>query len=247
MENRELLALLSVRYEGNWHRIAAALKRKERPESKMIADRYVTVIDDEYPARLKDLRYPPWVLFYRGDLSLLQRRSVTIVGSRKMSAQGKRVTEEIARTLAPACVIVSGLAKGVDAAAHGAALEGGGRTIGVIGSGLRYTYPAVNAGLYRRMEKEDLILSEFPHDTGVRREHFPWRNRILAALSKQVIVTQASVSSGTMHTVNEALALDREIWCVPYPYGDPSGEGCDLLIQQGANILYEKKQLIDFL
>ena len=90
------------------------------------------------------------------------------------------------------------------------------------------------------LEKEQLILSEYPDTTGVKKYHFPWRNRILAALGDCVVVTQAALKSGTMATVNEALELGKEVWCFPYPYNEEAGKGCNLLISQGANILYDE-------
>ncbi len=246
MEKREQLALYSCMYKGSWNLIAAAIKNELPARETEIRDRYITIFDEEYPPLLKQLRFPPWVLFYRGDLSLLKEKPVTIVGSRRISEYGQKVTETVAAVLAETHVLVSGLAKGADGIVHRTALERGKKTIGVIGSGLDRRYPAANADLYKRMEKDGLILSEFPAGAEIRKENFPWRNRILAALSPRIIVTQAALRSGTMHTVNEALQLDREIWCVPYPFADAAGAGCDLMIQQGANILYDPEQLVDF-
>ena len=247
MEKSRQLALYSCMYRGNWRLINEALRNERIPPDIEIGEKYITVLDEAYPASLKQLQYPPWVLFYRGDVSLLKEKSVTIVGSREVSEYGRGTTEKIASYLARSSVLVSGLARGVDGIVHKTALDTGGKTIGVIGSGLDQRYPADNTGLYRRMEQNGLILSEFPRGSGIRKEYFPWRNRILAALSPKLIVTSAALRSGTMHTVNEALQLDREIWCVPYPFDDGSGAGCNLMIMQGANILYETGQLVDFL
>lgn len=247
MRDSETLAAYSCMYNGDWTEIASAVSERRTPLPCHIPTGYITVLDKDYPERLKSLRYPPWVLFYQGDLSLLKKKSVTVIGSRNLSGYGRKMTHEIVRRLAGSHVIVSGLARGADGEAHRCALEAGGRTIGVIGSGLKTHYPRENEMLYRQMAEKHLILSEYPYDTGVRKEHFPWRNRILAALSGRIIVTQAAPKSGTMLTVNEGLVLDREIWCVPYPYGSEEGGGCNLLIQQGANMLYDPAQLDDFL
>ena len=170
-----------------------------------------------------------------------------MIGSRDVCPYGLEVTSSVASYLSAEHTLVSGLAKGIDACVHETAILCGGKTIGVIGSGLRWVYPRSNLRLYQKMKRDHLILSEYPFEEGVRREHFPWRNRILAALGSRTIVTQAAVRSGTMHTVNEALNLGREVWCVPYPYGSEYGSGSNLLIQQGANILYDREQLKHFL
>jgi DNA processing protein len=246
MGKRENLAALAIRYEGEWTAIANALIQEEEAE-ETIRDPYLTIYDADYPDALRALRYPPWVLFYHGDKSLLKQRMITIVGSRKLSSYGRIMTDRCASLLSQKYVIVSGLARGADGQAHRSALEAGGHTIGVIGSGLGHVYPRENADLYARMEKRDLILSEYPYDTGVRKYHFPWRNRILAALGECIIVTEARINSGTMLTVNDALTLSKDIWCVPHPYGSEEGKGCDRLISQGAFILYAKDQLEDLM
>lgn len=246
MEQREILAYYACRYNGDWNRIAKAEICHEEPLVTEIPTPYITICDAAYPDMLKQLRYPPFVLFYEGDITLMQKSCVTVIGSRKITPYGGQVTEHICRKLSGKHVLVSGLAKGVDGIVHACAIENGGRTIGVIGSGLSVHYPYVNEPLYKMMRRDHLILSEYPYRTGIRKQHFPWRNRILAALSRKIIVTQATVKSGTMLTVNEALELNREVWCIPHPFDDDTGKGCGLLIQQGANLLYETEQLEDF-
>ena len=243
MNQRERLIAAAVFYEGNWNRIKEALIKKEE-FTNTSAQNCITIYDEEYPACLKELKYPPFVLFYKGDIGLLKKPMITIVGSRELSPYGKQVTEAASRILAKKYVIVSGLAKGADGSAHAMALRYG-KTVGVIGSGLGTRYPAVNIPLYKEMEQRGLIVSEYPYHTGVRREHFPWRNRILAALSARVIVTGARLRSGTMLTVNEALELGRDVYCFPYPFGEESGMGCDRLILEGAGILYTEDQLYE--
>lgn len=243
MEQQERIAQYSIRYEGDWSKIAAALKNREPVIPQKITDPFITIFDEDYPEALHDLRFPPWVLFYRGNIELLKRPAVTIVGSRRMTGYGKRVTALSASVLSEKYVLVSGLAKGVDGIVHRTAIGCGGNTVGVIGCGLNTRYPRENEYLFRAMEKEQLILSEYPSSTGVKRHHFPWRNRILAALGQRVIVTQASLRSGTMGTVNEAMNLDREIWCFPYEFDDETGSGCNLLISQGANIMRDRRDL----
>lgn len=243
MDKRERLIAYACSECGDWSRIAEALRIGKECTCRT-DEPCITIYDDIYPESLRQLRFPPWVLFYRGDISLLKRPSVTIVGSRKMTEYGNQVTRLITDALKDRFVLVSGLAAGVDAAVHESAMKGG-RTIGVIGSGLDTRYPSQNRALYEKMQQEHLILSEYPHAVGVRREHFPWRNRILAALGQCTIVTEARIRSGSMLTVNEAIALSRDIYCVPSLFGSESGSGCNRLIGQGAMILYEIEQLKD--
>ena len=171
---------------------------------------------------------------------------MTIVGSRELSDYGRSVTELASSILCRKYVIVSGLAKGADAFAHRTAISCGAKTIGVIASGLKIQYPSCNIDLYKKMQQEHLILSEYPYDTGIQKHHFAWRNRILAALGEACIVTSAKVKSGTMLTVNEAINLSKDVWCFPYPFESEEGKGCNKLVQEGAFLLYDTKQLFDF-
>ena len=243
MNRQEILASYSLKYEGDWTRIAEAVRNHEKPGSVPQAS-YFTIYDEIYPQTLKELRFPPWVIYYQGDTSLLKKDGITVVGSRNPDDYGIQVTRDITTRLCLDYVMISGLAKGVDALVHHTAIRCGGKTIGVIGSSLSVQYPKENQDLYRAM-RDHLILSEYPPDTGVRKKHFPWRNRILAALGKAVIVTQAACKSGTMHTVNEAINLSKDVYCVPHPFMSEAGEGCNKLISQGAMILYGFAQLED--
>lgn len=242
MNDRERLAGYACRFQGDWKQIQHAwmhnIDTDETP-----ADPFITILDKEYPPQLKQLQYAPWVLFYEGDITLLQKRMITLVGTRKPSVQGAQAAIAITSRLSRQFVIVSGLAKGVDGICHRTALVHQKPTIGVIAHGLDTVYPMVNQDLYAAMKQQGLILSEFPRGTPVRKYSFPWRNRILAALSEAVIVVQASVHSGTMHTVREALQLGKEIWCVPHPFQQEEGFGCNALIDDGARILYDLDQL----
>ena len=246
MEKREKIAQYAYMYDGDWAIICNAVTNNIEADNIEIRENYITVFDEEYPECLKQLRYSPWILFYQGDISLLKSRCMTMIGSRSMTAYGERMTKMCADLLKREYTLVSGLAKGVDGMVHRCAADGG-RTIGVIGSGFSVRYPSCNQDLYEVMAKEHLILSEYPWHTGISRHHFPWRNRILAALGEAVFVMQAEIRSGTMLTVNEALQLSREVYAVPYPFGSEEGAGCNKLIYDGANILYTREQITDFL
>ena len=241
--DRNTLASLSVRYEGNWKMIEQAVRNNEK-SSLPVRDAFITILDEEYPACLKELKYPPWVLFYEGDISLLHTPMASVVGSRNIVSWGRKITILTAGILSQRYTIVSGMARGADACAHEAALIRG-RTIGVTGSGLGVRYPKENEALYRKMASTQLLITEFPHHTGVRKQNFPWRNRILAALGEFTVVTQAQEKSGTMITVNEALELSRDVYCVSYPFASREGRGCSRLIAEGAMILYDIEQLYE--
>lgn len=247
MDVRTQLVSYSYSYDGNWSKIAKAIQNQETIPSIPIKESYLTILDKDYPEAFRKLRFPPWVLYYQGNLNLLKQPMITIIGSRKMTPYGKTMTMFISKTLATKYVIVSGLAKGVDGCAHETTILNHGKTIGIIGSGLDTEYPKGNAALYQEMKQNHLILSEYPRHVKVSKANFPWRNRLLAALGEKIIVTQASIHSGTMLTVNEAIALSKDIYCFPYPYGSEEGEGCNYLLQQGASMLYTHTQIQDFL
>ena len=242
MDKRKKLATLSVMYQGDWDKIAKALQDDVQAIDIPIKDSYITIYDSEYPDSLRKLRFPPWVLFYSGDISLLRKPMLTMIGSRQMTDYAKWLVEESVMNLKERFVLVSGLAKGVDGYVHTMAIQGG-HTIAVIGSGLDIHYPYENEHLYQQLQKTDLILSEYPSGTGVRKHHFPWRNRILAALGESVIVIAAKIRSGTMCTVNEAISLDKDIYVFPHLYRSEQGMGCNKLIADGAQILYDTIQI----
>ena len=240
---REYMAACAVKAKGDWAKTAALLKKNQDMDVR-VEEPYITCLDPCYPEELKRLRYPPWVLFYRGDIRLLARPKASIVGSRDMNEEGRANTILASEILSSNFVIVSGLAKGVDGMAHFTALRKG-RTIGVIGSGLDIHYPSCNAYLYQKMEKEHLILSEYPAGTPVEKHHFPWRNRIIAALGQFLVVTQAALKSGTMITVNDAFALGKDVYAFPFGFMEDEGRGCGRLIFDGAQIIYEESVLKD--
>lgn len=234
---RENMIQAAIKFEGNYEKIAFAIKNNEKISTGVRIDRVITILDKEYPATLKQLRYPPFVLFYKGNPELLNQSAISVIGSRLPESYGIEMTRKIVGNCNRKYVIVSGLAKGIDAIAHQEALNTNRKTIGVIGCGIDRIYPMENEHLYHQMSKFGCIVSEYPGYTPPRRHHFPFRNRLIAALSEKCIVTAATLKSGTMLTVNEALTLGKEVICIPYPIGSANGEGCNLLISQGASIL----------
>ena len=194
--------------------------------------------DDGYPDKLGHLADPPPVLFARGRLELLLRPSVTIVGSRRSTAYGRRSAEALAAQMAlRGITVVSGLALGIDGASHRGTLEAGGDTIAVLGSGVDLIQPASHRRLGERIGREGLLLSEFLPGEPARPHHFPRRNRILAGLSGAVVVVEAAEKSGALITVEHALDRGRDVYAVPGALDAPQSRGCNTLIRQGAQVI----------
>lgn len=234
---REQILAYALKYNGEYDRMKKAISNDEDWHMPDYEGHYVTIIDDDYPKALLLLEDPPFILFYKGDLGLLKGEYLGVIGSRLASPVGLDYTSYLINKCPSRYGIVSGLAKGIDAAAHSNAIRIGRKTIGVIGCGINRIYPKENQWLYESMAVDHLILSEYPDDTPPYASHFPWRNRIIAALAKRIVVVEAKEKSGTLLTVNEALKLDKDIYVFPYRYDDTFGKGCNMLIQQGANML----------
>lgn len=201
--------------------------------------RIFTLADPDYPEALRELYDPPICLYWRGRLPDPKTPFCAIVGSRRLSSYGCRMTSAIASDAAAAGFgIVSGLALGADTLAHTAAVEAGTPTLGVIGGGMMNFYPKANLELARRMiESGGAVLSEFPLNFPVHRTNFPRRNRIVAALSRAVIVTEAGMESGALITAKLALEIGREVFAVPGHADNPQAQGCHKLIKEGAGLV----------
>ena len=196
--------------------------------------------EGEYPAALDDLEFPPRQLYGLGDPSMLHPPIVAIVGTREPTAYGLRITRAIAGSLARAGVsIVSGMARGIDAAAHRAALEVGGRTVAVMGTGIDVPYPTGHRDLHRLLSERALVISE--HGSGVRAHKgaFPRRNRIIAALAPVTIVIEAGDRSGALNTADWAADLRRTVAAVPGPIDSPQSVGTNDLIRTGSTMIAE--------
>lgn len=202
--------------------------------------RRIELGDDGYPPALLDLRSPPRVLWAIGDMAMLGSPIVAIVGTRKATAYGERVTREIAAALARAgASIVSGMARGIDRCAHTAALDVGGRTVAVLGTGVDIAYPAAHRPLHRRIRQRGLVLSEELPGAHAGPGSFPKRNRLIAALASVTIVTEAGVDSGAGITAGHALELGRTLAAVPGPIDSPQSKGTNLFIRDGATVIAE--------
>lgn len=227
--NREKLIAYSFYYGGEYDRIEKAIADDE-PYKDVKIENVLTILDDDYPKKLRDLERAPYVLYYKGDLSLLEKEAIAIVGSRNPCEYALKATAALVKGNNDK-VIISGLAKGIDACAH----ENASETIGILGCGIDYIYPFCNYDLIRRVEKQGLILSEYPGMSKPYAYHFPFRNRIIAALSERVYVMQSAKKSGTMTTVNEALHLGKAVSVLPYDLFAEEGRQNNLLIYEGAD------------
>lgn len=195
----------------------------------------VTLLDPGYPRFLKSISDPPVALFYAGKLAVMQRPAVALVGSRKCGDYGRQITKQLAGELARlGFVVVSGLAAGIDAAAHGAALEVGGLTLAVLGSGPDIVYPRHHRDLAAGIVHQDgCVLSEFPPGTPPRAFHFPVRNRIISGLCHAVIVVEAQQRSGSLITAHHCLDQGRQLFAVPGPINQTGSRGTNTLIASG--------------
>lgn len=208
---------------------------------------YLTLQDKEYPELLKHIKNPPTIFYKKGTYSFNNNdKLVSVVGTRRITEYGREVTSLLVSDLVNAgCVIVSGLAMGVDAAAHQATITAGGRTIAVLGSGVDLCTPAENAGLYSKiLESGGAIISENPLGTTPNKGSFPVRNRIIAGLSMGVLVTEGAQDSGSLITANDAFANDRKVFAVPGPITSAVSKGPISLIAQGAKIVSTAEDIL---
>ncbi len=254
LKGQEIIAYLAVKYRGQWEDIYDAIKRKEHLEEENVKEvvsniksHYLTIIDEEYPECLKRIYQPPFCLFYYGNLNLIKKsvKHLGVVGSREMSAYGRKATDALLKKVSLSTCIVSGLAKGVDAKAHEAAIKNNGSTIAVLGSGIERCYPATNLSLYQEIKANQLLISEYPDVEPARKEHFPMRNRLIAAFSDALLVVEAKLKSGTQITANYALQQGKDVMCVPYHIDEESV--CNKLIKEGAFLVETSDEIIDIL
>ncbi len=205
---------------------------------------------DLYPAQLRDAPDAPWALIGRGDPGLVDGLesfgAVTVVGARRATSYGREIARELGRDLAGAgMVVVSGLAFGIDACSHRGALDGGGRTIAVLGCGPDTAYPAAHRSLWRRICEQGLVISEFPPGSTPWRWTFPARNRIMAALAGMTVVVEAAVRSGSLITTDLAADLGRDIGAVPGPVTSRASAGPNNLLAGGACLVRNAQDVLD--
>ncbi|MGH7594454.1 MAG: DNA-processing protein DprA [Gemmatimonadales bacterium] len=220
-----------------------AIQLLDRCEALKI--RVLTPDDADFPPQLRSIPDPPVMLFARGRLDLLARPAVAIVGSRDHTRYGRDVAKMLGEGAAGGgIVVVSGMARGLDAVAQYAALDGGGTTIGVLGNGIGVVYPAANQDLYHRVESEGLLLTENPPGERPTVGSFPRRNRLISGLAQVVVVVEAARGSGTLVTVASALEQGRDVMAVPGPITSPTSEGTNQLLRDGADPILQLNDLL---
>lgn len=204
-----------------------------------------SILDDIYPERLKNIYNPPVLLFYQGNLALLKNPKIAFVGSRNASPAGVKAVQKLIKELGNHFTIVSGLARGIDAASHIAAVKTQTPTIAVIGTGLDIFYPLENRAVQEYLAKKELLLTEYFPGEKPLKFHFPERNRIIAGLSRGVVVIEARLRSGSLITAERALEEGRDIFAVPGNIADGFSDGCNHLIQQGAKLVYQAQDILE--
>lgn len=231
MRNR--IYAYAKKYDGDYYKIRKALQQDEAYEVMNCNEKFITICDKAYPACFLQLKYPPFILFYEGNIELLKEPLLSIVGGRLYIKEAKEMTILLTKELSKRYTIVSGMAKGIDALAHMHASK----TIGVLGNGLDIVYPKENEKLYAYMKQYQLLITEYPTGVHPQKHYFPFRNRLIAALGSKIVVPSCQETGGTMVTVNEALKLNKEIYTVPYSWHVTYAQGCNHLIEQGANMI----------
>lgn len=208
--------------------------------------RFITILDREYPPQLKEIYNCPAVIFYQGNISLLKEKSLAVVGGRYASSYGRKVVNQFVPPLiSQPYTIISGLAKGIDSTSHRAAIQAGGHTIAVIGTGLDTSYPKEMQTLQKQMMTDQLVISEYPNGTTAKKYHFPARNRIIAGLSVGTFVIEARKKSGSLITAQAALDYGREVFVVPGDIFNSSFSGSHSLIQEGAKCVVTPADILN--
>jgi len=216
-----------------WELVERDLQWLEAAENHVL-----TIEDAEYPEQLKEIASPPSVLFIKGDPALLNKPQIAMVGSRNPSTIGIRTAAEFAEALAAAgFVVTSGMALGIDAASHQGALNAGGHTIAIAGTGLDRVYPARHKQLATEIAQKGALVSEFALGTVAKSGHFPRRNRIISGLCQGLLVVEAAQQSGSLITAKLALEQNREVFAIPGSIHNPLARGCNALIKQGAKLV----------
>lgn len=206
-----------------------------------------TYLSNDYPENLFQVEWPPLVLYYKGDIEVCNGELFGIVGSRKSLTVSLSVAERYAKELSNAnFTLVTGIAEGVDAKVLTTALSNGGKVVSVIAGGLDNIYPKKHTELIERVAENGLVLSEYPPEVSPKPFHFPVRNRIIAGLSKGVLIVSGGKTSGTLYTAEYANDLSKDLFAIPYSVDVPSGAGCNDLIKKGAYLTDTPKDILDF-
>jgi len=219
---------------------------EEEKRARKYGARIVTQVDEEYPEALKSIHDPPLALYVKGTLDAADRHALAVVGSRRCTHYGTQVADRLSFQLAKqGYTVVSGLARGIDAAAHQGALKGGGRTLAVLGTGIDQVYPAEHAGLAEEIIAQGAVLTEFPVGFRPTRQSFPQRNRVVAGLVQGILVAEAARGSGALMTVDFANEFGRQVFAIPGRIDNPSAGGCNELIQNGAKLVTDIDDILE--
>ena len=258
MENiHDILVAMSVKSSGDWEKVYMMLKQKVPITKEEIDEAYgklkckcLVFTDAIYPESLKNIWHPPLVLFYYGNISLLDSsKIISVVGSREPNEYSIETTERIIREILNKdreVVIASGMAKGIDSKAQRTAMDLGMGVISILGSGIDRPYPDSSADLYQYCKSgKGLVLSEYPLEIPPERDHFPFRNRIIAGLCRSLLVTECKVRSGTSVTVWHAIEFGKNVLVVPHDYKDDDMTG--QLIKDGADVALEGSDILNTL
>jgi DNA processing protein len=230
---------------------AALVKNPLTPENRSrieaLRESVITLADDDYPLLLRHIPDPPLVLHVLGRRELLGMPALAVVGSRKASPYAVNVTRHLVAPLASQAglVIVSGLAEGVDATAHAAALDAGGTTIAVLGTGIDRIYPRQHRQLFSRIVRHGVVISEFPPGTPPLKMNFPMRNRVISGLASGTVIVEATGKSGSLITARTALEQGRDVFAVPGSIFSPGSEGTHRLIQSGAKLVHDANDILE--
>lgn len=220
--------------------------KKEYEKLEKLEIKTISFFEKTYPPLLKQISSAPMLLYLKGNVELLKEKSLAVVGTRTPSSYGRSVVDDIVFKLAETgLVIVSGLAQGVDALAHTATLKAGGKTIAVLGSGVDVVYPLMNIPIAKEIiNKNGLIISEYPIGTSALKQNFPARNRIIAGLSLGTLVIESKIDGGALITADQALESNREVFALPGPINLPTCAGTNKLIRDGAKVVLSVEDIL---
>ena len=244
---------LLMQADGVGRELAASIVRQradidaaaEIKEAEKLGARIISFADAEYPEALKSIHDPPLALYVCGELDSKDKHAVAIVGTRRATHYGISVADRLGYQLAKVgFAVISGLARGIDTAAHKGALKGGGRTLAVLGSALDKLYPPENEELAEAIAKQGAVISEYPLGREPDRTTFPYRNRVVSGLSMGVVVVEAGLGSGALHTSDQALEQGRTVFAVPGRIDSPSAKGANRLIKNGARLVEDVDDIL---
>ena len=252
MDYKNILSYLAIKNQGDWDMIFKNLQSITMEDrayaeycTNSLSCKVITYLDEEYPVALRNIMRPPFALFYYGDISLIKNTNncLAVVGSREPSSKALINTDKVISGLSKDIVVVSGMAKGIDAAAQWSAIKSGLKTVAVLGTGIDTCYPTENIDLYNKLKESYLIISEYPPGVHPDIKHFPVRNRIVSGLSKAVLIPEAHIRSGTSSTATFALEQNRDICCIPGEI--ETNSLCNQLIKQGAALVENGEDVMD--